>query len=121
MILSARPAELGRGGGPYLEPAWSPDGVRIAYLLDPYPPGAGVDFQLLANHHLGSRRYTHRTRIFQYPNCCVNALGGPAWSPDGTRIAVVTANTLWVMNTNGTALTSPGVVSGDRPAWQPLP
>jgi Tol biopolymer transport system component len=117
VLLAATPAELGQNGNPYLEPAWSPDGSRIAYLVDPWPRGAGVDFQLWLMDPDGS----HRTQIFQYPNCCVNAWGGPAWSPDGTRIALVTAHTLWVMKADGTALTSPGVISGDRPAWQPLP
>jgi Tol biopolymer transport system component len=117
VLLDAAPAELGQDGSPYLEPAWSPDGSRIAYLVDPWPRGAGVAFQLWLMDPNGS----HRTQIFQYPNCCVNAWGGPAWSPDGTRIAVVTAHTLWVMTAAGTALTSPGAISGDRPAWQPLP
>ncbi len=117
VLFNAAPAELGQNGSPYLEPAWSPDGSRIAYLLDPLPPGPGVDFQLWLMDSDGSQP----TRIFQYPSCCVNALGGPAWSPDGTRIAVVTAHTLWVMNIGGAALTSQGVISGDRPAWQPLP
>jgi Tol biopolymer transport system component len=117
VLLDAAPAELGQDGSPYLEPAWSLDGSRIAYLVDPWPRGVGVAFQLWLMDPDGS----HRTQIFQYPNCCINAWGGPAWSPDGTRITVVTAHTLWVMNTDGTALTSPGVISGDRPAWQPLP
>ncbi|MFI5285147.1 MAG: hypothetical protein ACHQ4F_02390 [Candidatus Dormibacteria bacterium] len=117
VLVEAAPAELGQDGGPYLDPAWSPDGSRIAYLLDPWPRGSGVDFQLWLMHPDGS----HRTDIFQYPNCCVNAWGGPEWSPDGTRIAVVTAHSLWVMNADGSARTSPGVMSGDRPAWQPLP
>jgi Tol biopolymer transport system component len=117
VLLAASPAELDQDGGPYLEPAWSPDGSRIAYLLDPWPRGVGVDFQLWLMDSDGS----HRTRIFLYPNCCVDAWGGPEWAPDGARIAVVTAHTLWVLNTDGSDRTSPGVISGDRPAWQPLP
>ncbi|MFZ0130561.1 MAG: hypothetical protein WAL77_14185 [Candidatus Dormiibacterota bacterium] len=117
VLLAAAPAQLGQDGSPYLEPAWSPDGSRIAYLVDAWPPGVGVYFQLWLMDLDGSQR----TQIFKYPNCCVNAWGGPEWSPDGARIALVTAHTLWVMNADGTGRTSPGAITGDRPAWQPLP
>ncbi len=116
VLLAAAPAELDQDGGPYLEPAWSPDGSRIAYLIDPWPRGANVAFQLWVMDSDGS----HPTRIFRYPNCCVDAWGGPEWAPDGARIAVVTAHILWVMDTDGSDRTSPAVISGDHPAWQPL-
>jgi Tol biopolymer transport system component len=108
---------IGRGGSPYLAPTWSPDGSKIAYLLDPWPPGLGVDSQLWVMDPHGS----HRTLIFQHTNCCVKDWGGPTWSPDGMRIAVVTAWTLRVMRADGSDPTSLGVISGDRPAWQPVP
>jgi Tol biopolymer transport system component len=47
---------------------------------------------------------------------------GPAWSPDATQIAIVTFNTLWVMNVDGSNPHSLGTVgTGQRPAWQPVP
>jgi WD40 repeat protein len=113
-------AANGQGGqGPYLYPAWSPNDSRIAYLLDPLPPTAGANFQYQL--WLMNPDGSHRTEIFRYNGCCVNALGGPAWSPDGTRIAAVTSQTLWVMNADGSDPTSLGGISADRPAWQPVP
>lgn len=106
--------EAGRQA-PYLFPAWSPDGSRVAYLLDPSPPGTDGNFQYQL--WLMNPDGSHHRQIFRYPDCCVTDLGGPAWSPDGTRIAAVTAHTLWVMNADGSGPTSLGVISGDRPAW----
>lgn len=110
---------VANGQGPYLYPAWSPNGSRIAYLLDPPQPGGGGEdqYQVWLMNSDGSRR----TEIFRRNGCCVSTLAGPAWSPDGTRIAAVTFHTLWVMNADGSDPTSLGVISGDRPAWQPVP
>jgi Tol biopolymer transport system component len=117
VLLDVADSSFGHGGSPFLEPAWSPDGSRIAYLLDPWPPGVGIDLQVWLMDPDGS----HRTLIFQHANCCIKAWGGPTWSPDGMRIAVVTAWTLWVMRADGSAPTSLGVISGDHPAWRPVP
>lgn len=114
--LLNEPSGVGSNGTPYLEPAWSPDGSRIAYLVEG-SLGADVDIQLWLMDPDGS----HRTEIFQYPDCCTSAWGGPTWSPDGMRIALVTEGTLWVMRADGSATTALGVASGDRPAWRPVP
>jgi Tol biopolymer transport system component len=106
------------------DPAWSPDGSRIAYVDDPPASDSsqGFDYQLWLMNPDGS----HRNKIFVSPGCCVTAWGGPAWSPDGTQIAVVAYPIpgwfLWVMNADGSDQRNLGPVKAiDRPAWQPVP
>jgi Tol biopolymer transport system component len=103
------------------DPAWSPDGSRIAYVVDPVSPST-FDFQVWLMNPDGS----HRTMIFVSHGCCVTAWGGPAWSPDGTQIAVAAYPSpgwyLWVMNADGSDQRNLGHVNAvDRPAWQPVP
>lgn len=103
------------------DPAWSPDGARIAYVLDP-PSGRFFDYQLWLMDPDGS----HRIQIFDSPGCCTAAWGGPAWSPDGAKIAVVAYPIprwyLWVVNADGSDPRNLGLVKAiDRPAWEPLP
>jgi Tol biopolymer transport system component len=106
-----------------LFPEWSPNGSRIAYALDPPQPGSGENqYQVWLMNPDGS----HRTEIFRRNGCCgpVGGLSytGPAWSPDGTRIAAEVGFALWVMNADGSAPRSQSVIDlGDRLTWQPVP
>ncbi len=77
----------GRTTGVYLQPAWSPDGSRIAFNLaqgDLYlinPDGTGLS-QLVPNGR------------------------HPAWSPDGTRIAYTSGSEIYLVNSDGSGLTN---------------
>jgi Tol biopolymer transport system component len=98
-------------GGWDLAPAWAPDGSRIAYVLF-----TGY-YELWLMDPDGS----HRTRIFVSPNnCCMLSSGGPAWSPDATKIAVG-AGDLWVMNSDGSDPSDLKTYGTDGPTWQPVP
>jgi Tol biopolymer transport system component len=97
------------------EPAWSPDGTKIAFAS--YRPGtSNTNVWVMNADGSGQRPLTHiRTGATQ-----------PAWSPDGTRIAFVadgpkSVPSIWVMNADGTGqgrISTPA--SGDSaPAWSP--
>jgi hypothetical protein len=43
----------------------------------------------------------------------------PGWSPDGSKIAFVRSNQVWVMNANGTGQTQLTSGGGGQPAWSP--
>jgi hypothetical protein len=97
------------------EPAWSPDGSRIAY--------EGTDqgrFHLFVMNQDGSDQHL----ISPGPTSSFDDWQ-PAWSPDGTRIAFSSTRPygaawhVWVMNADGTNLHQlPGDLTQD-PAWSP--
>lgn len=119
--------------------AWSPDGSKIAYLLDPQqnPPPAQGDpnvVQLWVANADGSQP----TKLFERPGCCIAAsVEGPSWSPDGKRIELYVFE-LWVVDsraggavnlgsvpagaTHGPGLNGGGQgLNGGWLAWRPVP
>lgn len=109
-----------------LDPTWSPDGSRIAYVLNlSLVGGLSAEEQLWLMDPDGS----HRTKVFMVTSCCDQ--GGPAWSPDGKQFAFAAipdhcslgcVSDLFVMNADGSQPRNMGGIGfGDRPAWQPLP
>jgi uncharacterized repeat protein (TIGR01451 family) len=88
-----------------VEPEWSADGARIAFLS-----GSGFDFGLHTIHVMDA---DGGNRV----DLGVNGRS-PTWSPDGTRIAFGLHNVadLWIMNADGTAAAP---VAGTAPAIDP--
>lgn len=94
------------------DPAWSPDGARIAWARFEDQFNVGVSDIWLMNAD-GTDR--HRlTRLHA-------GIGSPTWSPDGTRIAFERDYRIWVINADGTALhpISPSGAFDFSPDWSP--
>jgi uncharacterized repeat protein (TIGR01451 family) len=106
----ANPTRLTTNPGFDDQPAWSPDGTRIAFSRD------GANVFVMNADGTGQTNLTGGVGT-------INAQ--PNWSPDGTRIAFSSdrAGTLdiFVMNANGSAPTqvTTDPASDDQPAWSP--
>jgi len=77
---------------------------------------------------------TSRTRIAtltdadSYERCAETFDLGPVWSPDGTRLAILIENHVWVANADGTNHSAGSLHRFDRQvgsaygiAWRPVP
>lgn len=104
-------------GSRNMRPAWSPDGSTIAFMSDRH---AEVDTNLIGTDdgdleiYLMERDGSNVRRLTE----CAETAGGPAWSPDGQRIAF-SCRGLWVMNADGRNQRRLINDFGFRPAWSP--
>jgi Lysyl oxidase/WD40-like Beta Propeller Repeat len=89
-----------------LEPAWSPDGRRLAYIA----PGAGGSGDVFVRDADG----THRGRITQTDGVDESS---PSWSPDGRYLAVERAGRIVILRTDGGG--ERPLRAGMQPAWSP--
>jgi TolB protein len=87
-------------------PDWKPDGTRIVFER-------GQPEEIWTMDPDG----TDQVNIT--PVGGANAVSHPAWSPDGTKV-VFTWGGIRIMNPDGTGATSPLIVPGIAPDWQPL-
>ena len=96
----------------YYNPAWSPDGSRIAYYTN---RDGNYEIYTVNVDGSGEQRLTNN----EFGD------GEMAWSPDGSKIAFSSnrsgSSALYLMNADGSnqALLSEGVL-GHAPAWSPL-
>jgi Tol biopolymer transport system component len=116
-LLTAGPLADNSGIFGEMDPAWSPDGARLAFVR-------GGDLYAVQADGSGL------TRLMQ---CPPGGCAGPAWSPDGRRLALAQWTDvagdavadgqldLWVVQADGSGprrlTTTPG--NEGRPAWSP--
>jgi Tol biopolymer transport system component len=124
-LLIPNPGKFGRRETLVSEPAWSPDGMELAYTLQigNYPVNSDIYVVRADGSH--PRRLTHDGRS-----------GAPAWSADGRRIVFthashdpavnvdVSATSLWTMRSDGSDIRPLTEEHSDRtydaePAWSP--
>jgi Tol biopolymer transport system component len=101
------------GSGRYWEPAWSPDGTRIAVGLQVGNRYSGFASLLYIVNADGSGRRS----IADAPN---RSEGAPAWSPDGSKLAYVTGDTtgeIWLIDSDGRNRRR--LTEGADPTWSP--
>ena len=101
------------GHGSKSDPAWSPDGTKIAYFES---GGSSLNHIFIIDAVPGStpRQLTHG-----------DLEESPAWSPDGTRIAFISRSSagwsIHIINADGTGEVSvtPSAASYETPTWSP--
>ena len=117
------PRRVTRGPSNHYQPAWSPDGRRLAYVTDADLVVADLD---------GG---TQRTIVPLKPTTAVASVSWPAWSPDGNQIVFAQADSfdpsqgtqfgeqLFVVHPDGTGLwqltNDPIDVNDHSPAFSP--
>jgi Tol biopolymer transport system component len=107
-------------------PAWSPDGKKIAYLRgEPVKDGSG-DSEVIVS--MIDSDGSNPVQVMRAGRCaCVGFSPGLTWSPDGTKLAVVTATMpdgrggLATVNPDGTGLRFLAASGWGSPAWRPVP
>jgi hypothetical protein len=100
------------------ESAWSPDGRKIAFSSD--RDGSFDVFVMDAN----GANPVNLTNNPAADGCCGFVAGGPAWSPDGTKIAFASDRDgvfdIFVMDADGSNVVNlTSGAGGTQPSWSP--
>jgi dipeptidyl aminopeptidase/acylaminoacyl peptidase len=112
-----REQRLTSHGKSEIDPAWSPNGRRLAYSGDETAEGHQNIWVMNADG-------TGKTLLTQGPQATGAGAAGtePSWSPDGRRIVYNNYGELWVMNADGSGklrIVNGSTEVGAAPAWSP--
>ena len=135
-ILRIRPNTRIGGSELYFgtaDPAWSPDGRRIAFAGVPAGLGASACSSIITARTDGGdeRRVTPAQPVdATFGMSCPNLESSPSWSPDGRRIAFIRqagrgkGGDVWVVNANGGGETriaerKSSIVGWGQVVWSP--
>jgi Tol biopolymer transport system component len=111
-------------------PAWSPDGTTIAFVRHLSESTANPAAPFVAQIWVIRPDGSGINKVFELPGCCNRGGIGPAWSPDGRKLAFVFAHgfpRLYVMDADGSDVQVLGHTSVRghvwpvRPSWQSVP
>lgn len=102
---------LTKAGANALDPVWSPDGKRIAFI-------GGKDGSMFVMNADGTER-----QLLVRGKDPVGSAGRPSWSPDGRRLvfvgAQITTDNLYTVRSDGSGLRRLAGDIGSEPAWSP--
>ena len=90
-------------------PAWSPDGSRIAFDRNGAGQLGGADIWVMKADGSGLQRLTSGTSFDAHPT----------WSPDGKKIAFYRSGQIYAMNADGSGIIQLSS-DGDNPKWSPV-
>ena len=114
MNTDGQGAPVTKGAANDLDPAWSPDGTRIAFARLDGPDNYNI--YVMNADGSGVTRLTAEPRSDRYP----------AWSPDGSKIAFRgyppsgSGTQIFTMNPDGSGQAAvPNSAGGDQPSWAP--
>jgi Tol biopolymer transport system component len=119
--------------------AMSPDGQSIALLVDSFDPSVASPTPASPTSHNGIELWiensdgTNARQIWYRPGCCISlGFGGPEWSPDGAKVAIVAIASpgpsdalaadiqLLSFDVGSGQATELGRADPAQPAWQPV-